>query len=486
MYKRTKKKEINRKSGKSRKSRKSGKSKKSGGKALGAGGFGCVFYPALKCRGEKERPKNYVSKLMYRKFADEEINEINKVQLIIDSIPDNEKYFIPNSKDKSFSCDLDYNTFLVEDYTDSYKCTNLYRNKQIFNDLEAQAIISSNYPNYKIIQQAYGGENFSNYLNNTYSTKNYLLNDFKNEFYPINLKLIELMINGIKPMNDRGLLHLDIKSDNLLYDKEKDLIRLIDWGFVYGYKSNYCLTKSFLCFKFLKINDMSNIKDKINFNTPFSAILFDKEIQYFINLVITNNEHLFQSYSILSQKEIEDLHFDLINVFDKILNLCWNKINNKSHWKKGLVKQFIELIYNKKLSNNQIKTIFKDYLFEIIINNIDNGEFNIINFFNSVYSNNVDIYGWLTSYLDIYIILNTYKNEEIKVLNNKLRLFLKQYLFETHYANKAYDIKIIKYNLDDIFKPIKITKSSSKEISSKNTSYLNPSLPIKSVPVHLL
>ena len=47
-----------------------------GGKVIASGGFGCVFSPALKCQGKKSRGKNMISKLLTKKHALSEYNEI--------------------------------------------------------------------------------------------------------------------------------------------------------------------------------------------------------------------------------------------------------------------------------------------------------------------------------------------------------------------------------------------------------------------------
>ena len=67
---------------------------KEGGKVLASGGFGCVFTPALKCEGTTRREKNKVSKLMIEKYAIQEYEEINKYKKILETIPNNEDYFL--------------------------------------------------------------------------------------------------------------------------------------------------------------------------------------------------------------------------------------------------------------------------------------------------------------------------------------------------------------------------------------------------------
>ena len=65
------------------------------GQAIAAGGYGCVFKPPLKCKD----PSVYydptgVSKLMMVEDANDEMNEVRRIQPIVNSIPNNENYFL--------------------------------------------------------------------------------------------------------------------------------------------------------------------------------------------------------------------------------------------------------------------------------------------------------------------------------------------------------------------------------------------------------
>ena len=50
-----------------------------GGKVIASGGFGCVFDPPLRCKGNP-RVKNMVSKLMIERYVESEYNEIQKIK----------------------------------------------------------------------------------------------------------------------------------------------------------------------------------------------------------------------------------------------------------------------------------------------------------------------------------------------------------------------------------------------------------------------
>ena len=46
-----------------------------GGKPINSGGYGCIFKPALKCKGKTKR-ENGISKLMTKEHADSEYDII--------------------------------------------------------------------------------------------------------------------------------------------------------------------------------------------------------------------------------------------------------------------------------------------------------------------------------------------------------------------------------------------------------------------------
>ena len=67
---------------------------KRGGKVLSSGGFGCVFKPALKCKTQKLRRKNGVSKLMKKKHVAKEYGEVVKYLPQLKTIPNYQDYFL--------------------------------------------------------------------------------------------------------------------------------------------------------------------------------------------------------------------------------------------------------------------------------------------------------------------------------------------------------------------------------------------------------
>ena len=75
-----------------------------GGKVIDSGGFGCVFRPQIRCKksrnnknrifGDNKYDKNGISKVMPKKYAINEYNELVKFIKIITTIENYNHYFI--------------------------------------------------------------------------------------------------------------------------------------------------------------------------------------------------------------------------------------------------------------------------------------------------------------------------------------------------------------------------------------------------------
>jgi hypothetical protein len=76
-----------------RKNRSQNKRELFGGSVIASGGFGCIFKPSIKC--ESNSPSNdSISKLMLKKNAKHEYNEIQKYKKMLRNIPNYSDYFL--------------------------------------------------------------------------------------------------------------------------------------------------------------------------------------------------------------------------------------------------------------------------------------------------------------------------------------------------------------------------------------------------------
>jgi len=217
-----------------------------GGKVLASGGFGCVFTPALKCEGSASRGRNKVSKLMTEKHAIQEYEEINKYKKILETVPNYEDYYLLYDTNICRPAKL-----TASDLQNFKKCTALPKknitSKNVNSSLDK--VMSLNMPN--------GGLPIDDYL--------YEDGSFQ-KIYDVHTALVNLLKNGIIPMNDKNIYHCDIKDANILVDTTEgsDLkTRLIDWG----------LSTEYTPFRNQPFPSTWRNRP-LQFNVPFSVILF--------------------------------------------------------------------------------------------------------------------------------------------------------------------------------------------------------------------
>jgi hypothetical protein len=408
-----------------------------GSGAIAAGGYGCVFRPALKCKNKTQRYKG-ISKLMINSYANKEYNEIVKLKKTLTKIPNNSKYFIISDIE---ICKPD-NLTKSDLINFNNKCSNLTKNK--FNAEN----INFNLDKLSILNSVDGGMDLSNYLTTgplTYSS-----------FIEINNKLIELLENAVVKMNNMKLFHFDIKASNILINNAKTM-RIIDWGLSQEQKKQ-------------EIPDLI-LRRPLQFNIPLSVILLNDEFNLFI-------ENYIKTKNVILTKDNTKL---LINQWVAYF------LNNFGSGHINYITYIIELIFNEdiKLSNEQLLkrlnqekvkpenvpsvlvpysyfiNIISDYLVDIYLKFNENNKFNAERYFNSVFSKNVDVFGLLSVYFDILEVIspdNRYSslNKIPTTILNKFRLRLKKilytYCFSINYASKPIDINQLVIDLKSLNK----------------------------------
>ena len=171
-------------------------------KVIGEGAYGCVHKPSLKCKDSKiiSDYNDKISKIMKDEHAQTEMLEyvgINKID------PDN-KYHIKPEK-----CSPDYTYQMKESVM---KCKS---GKDIIKEKEK----------YKLIVMKYGGPDlkqfFKNPIDDTPKNRE-RISDFWIEVVDL-FKAVQLFIKN-------GMIHHDLKPENIVYDENKHSVKIIDFG----------------------------------------------------------------------------------------------------------------------------------------------------------------------------------------------------------------------------------------------------------------
>ena len=164
---------------------------------------------------------------------------------------------------------------------------------------------------------------------------------------------IDLINNGIDFLHSKNIYHTDIKSLNILVNKNESNLYIIDWG--------------------LTIIDLPTVNDSIykgiHFNRPYESLLFN----------INDNEF------------IKDPEL----VIDNILSSYSDKIFNSS------INKDVKILFNNKLKKKESLSIIKEYLLLILNSAVDGNRFNRMKLIKNYYVKQ-DYWGLITTLMDIY------------------------------------------------------------------------------------
>ena len=413
--------------------RKNGKYSKKGGEAIAAGSYGCVFRPPIRCNTGEEPKRTHISKLMYNdETVIKEKEEMDKVKEIIKTIPNNDKYFLVMD---TTVCDpgvlTDENLKMFDE-----KC-DLFTEEGI-----NSRTVNTNLAKLKLINMPDGGMEIDDYIQNLLLSTNKL--EKYTSFIKINTSLIELLNNGIVPINNTGLNHMDIKGNNMLVDSV-GRVRLIDWGLA---SKNDGLTVP---------RELTN--HSLHFNVPFSNLFYNNHLKEWLPkeyAKIKASSKLYNSKS--GQTEL--LKIVALNLVNHIIE--YNKTSG--HYKTIIsILHFIYKIYaldngyNTIDYNILIQTTIIEYLQSVLLAYVDdNGNFKDVDYFYEVFAKNADIWGFLMGY--IYIIEKgiTYGNNnrveymiDKDIMHSICRILLK-YCYSTEYAIKPINVSELSKELESL------------------------------------
>ena len=371
-----------------------------GGKVIASGGFGCVFSPALKCQGKKTRGKNRISKLLTKKHAISEYNEIKNFKKKLDKISNYQNYFLLNDFDICKPAKLTKSD--LESFNE--KCAALPK------DNITKENINKSLDNVFALNMPNGGLPVDDFLIKHNSYKNIV---------KINNTLLKLLNNGIIPMNNNNLYHCDIKDSNILIDSSSTLkARLIDWGL----STEYIVKKNHPFPRPLR-------NRPLQFNVPFSVIIY--------------SDLFFEKYTKYI-KEGKKIDHDNLKPFIIEYIILWLKKRGSGHYK--FINQIMFLLFSNELDVNEKekeKIIENEYTLNYIYNYIievlihftsfkEDGSINLRNYFDEVFIKITDIYGFIMAYLPIIeSLFDNYSNlseMELELFNNLKQIFIK-YLY---------------------------------------------------------
>ena len=349
---------------------------KKGGNVIAAGSYGCVFIPPLQCSPTDPRVNDkYISKLMTEKYAKKEMVEIKNVKFIANKLsskfPGIKKYFLV---DDAFMCMP--GKLSKTDLVNFSETCDVFSDKNITDE---NINDDKNIEKLRVLQIINGGKNLRDYLK-TFKYLGESIEKIYTRIVEFNILMIDLLKNAIIPLNSMNYNHFDLKTDNILINT--DIIplslKIIDWG--------------------LSSENMGNtIPNAIRhgmfaFNTPYSIILFDETTQSRIKTAIQHLRVLHRN----TPRDFQKSRSAMIDLITKEL-VDYTLLNNPGHFdyieKYTINANINSLVSCNKVIENYIRAVLNVYMDQTYT-------FDVLNFFNEIFSRNADIFGFLTVYID--------------------------------------------------------------------------------------
>ena len=424
-----------------------------GGRAIDAGSYGCVFDPPLKC-ADKSIPynPNNISKLMYKRDAISEMEEMKKVGEFIKKIPNNDKYFIVVN---TSSCAPGLITDKEDLLSFDKKC-------ELFTKHGIDSYnVNDQISKLELINMPNGGLSIDNFVLQLLDMPNRY-----SAFIKLNNALIELLKNGIVPINKMGFHHYDVKAGNILFSSDGNA-RLIDWGLAGG-------------------NDGTTvpevIKDRsIAFNMPFSDIFFNSYIKKWLpdEFKRIKSSEMFKNKN---DGQSELLKVIAVNLINKSI-----QETSEGHYD-YLIRNILHDIYKiyadrnsyNKLDYNVLTyNVLIEYIQAVLVKFVDeNGNFDDVNYYYEVFAKNVDVWGFILAYAPM--IEDGYGILHKDIINGLCRIFLK-YCFSSEFAIKPIVISELTDELSSLNSIAKSIPISNTLVKSKLTRKIIQ--PVNKIPM---
>jgi len=444
--------------------------RKLGGKAIAAGGYGCVFRPALKCKGDNERKQNTVSKLLTNVEANAELNEIQEANRMLSNIPNYQKYFAVTGYDTCVPAEVEGEDAVGFGDMCASPLNLKGNNQQVLNKF------NSNLQKYTIIHSPDLGIDMSKALKMLYNNVSHNARGVKLVFtnlVNVNKSMKELMINAIAKLPSMDYYHSDVKPANIMTNFSIDDIqagtnfkemKIIDFGLAYQIKPT--------------INTTKDIPNSLVFNNPFSSLLFDdsirKTIQSSLNEIFLKDQ---TTKTALEQRMTNPREFYIL--LEPIMENFYS-----NYYRRGFHSEYIGFIeqvitnFEKAYGNsdaNRWRNSVKMYIGEIIrkyirVNNSNGSEsieIDVVQYWKDAYRYNVDMWGALTTFMILVVSAAQtsvgFINKQTEQVMNGYINFIYNFIYNPYYATRPIDVNLVGKALDTISQFISNNKTSKPQ-----------------------
>jgi len=360
-----------------------------GGIPIYPGGFSCVFKPQLKCKSKNKIKKNKtrrnkyssgnfdktgISKLLLKEHAKMEMDNIHLFYNALKSIPKSHKYFLFTKSKLCPPAKLS-----KRDLKGFDNMCSSFTSREI-----NESNINANIDRLRLINMPNAGVSVNEWLLNTRLTSARII--------LFNKLMSELIVNAIVPMNKMGVIHNDIKEDNILISGSKTNPRptIIDWG-ISGISTSHDPIPEIIMNRYISVSN------------PFSSIIFTSDfmMSYSMFLQTHNNpsspsfQQELSSFALSQYLKFKEIgHYSYV---EKFFIAAYTFQQRNVMDPKFNEAQIIEETYHKYASAYITDVLFNFTEFDQQAGT-GRGRFQYAKYFTQVYIFNCDIWGSMCCY----------------------------------------------------------------------------------------
>ena len=335
--------------------------RKKGGKPLFAGAQGCVFAPSLKC---KDRPRNLndgnISKLGYRAGSESELREQERIMQHIKKIRNHAKYFSVNAS----SCEPDalspadlagFNETCVNFDNDDINASN----------------VNQNLDKLRAINMPHLGEDLKVWMEKSKMDAH--------RVRQLNDRISDLLVHAVAPMNQLGVIHNDLKSENLMMDAANANVRVIDWGLAGIATPQH------------PIPERHFINNPVTYNRPFSTMLISRDIDALYHEFISRLPAKFEP------EQLEPFISDVYRIYKKMAPTGHEYFTYVLESMFKLNTEMATLVLQSMLERYNAKILYH-------FTHAASRKFMMHDYFNKVYRFNTDVWGVLSVFYSMFML----------------------------------------------------------------------------------
>ena len=306
-------------------------------KLLSQGGFGCVFYPGIKCDGQPNPSKKIVTKIQENNFNAKNESRIGK---LVESLPNYKVYFLPVIN----SCPINIRKINKSVIS---KCE-IIKEKADYIAMDIDYITTVDFVSvlHKVSSKRL--------LLLLYQTYNYLL-------------------DALQELEKVSVVHYDLKLDNMLFVKETSQPRIIDFGI--SIPINEVTDDNLKKYFYVFAPEYYVWCPEINFINYLlhedKDTLMESDIEMVIDMCIHNNPLLMSSVqSIQTEYKVEAKKYYKQFIGKKKLDIIRKLRETHKTWDNYSLSILLSSLINKLFDGNENKNGYIFSLERLFLRNI--------------------------------------------------------------------------------------------------------------------